>query len=153
MNNDPLITPTSQKLPPVTSVYPETFLPPEQKKPNKFLQILGGITGGALNMVAPGIGSMVGNLIGGSSGSMFGSYGALYEQQRQFEEMQRYNQLSNAINQRQQQQMMDSQRQSSFQLLGMQTRIGMQSQEFSTISNMLKTRHDSEMTAVNNIKS
>ncbi len=153
MNNDPLITPTTQKLPPVTTVYPETFLPQEQKKPNKFLQILGGITGGALNMVAPGIGSMVGNLIGGSSGSTFGSYGALYEQQRQFEEMQKYNQASSALNQRQQQQMMDSQRQSSFQLLGMQTRIGMQSQEFSTVSNMLKTRHDSEMTAVNNIKS
>ena len=152
-NNDPLITPTNQQLPPITTVYPETFMPQERKEPNKFLKILGGIAGGALNLVAPGIGSMVGNLIGGTSGSTIGSYGALYEQQRQFEEMQKYNQMSNALNQRQQQQMMDSQRQSSFQLLGMQTRIGMQSQEFSTISNMLKTRHDSEMTAVNNIKS
>ncbi len=153
MNNDPLITPTSQKLPPVTTVYPETFMPPEQKKPNKFLQILGGITGGALNMVAPGIGSMVGNLISGTSGTTFGSYGALYDQQRQFEEMQKYTQLSNSLQQRQQQQMMDSQRQQSFQLLGVQHRVSMQSQEFSTVSNLMKTRHDSEMTAVNNIKS
>lgn len=152
-NNDPLITPTNQQLPPITTVYPETSLPQEQKQPNKFLKVLGGIAGGALNLVAPGIGSMVGNLIGGSSGSTFGSYGALYDQQRQFEEMQRYSQLSSSMQQRQQQQMMDAQRQQQFQLLGVQHRVGMQSQEFSTVSNLMKTRHDSEMTAVNNIKS
>jgi hypothetical protein len=152
-NNDPLITPTSQKLPPITTVYPETSLPQEKKEPNKFLKILGGIAGGAAGILAPGIGSLVGSLIGGSGGSLFGSYGALYEQQRQFEEMQRYTQLSNALQQRQQQQLLDSQRQASFQLLGMQHRVGMQSQEFTTVSNLMKTRHDSEMTAVNNIKS
>lgn len=153
MNNDPLITPTSQQLPPVTTVYPETSLPQERKEPNKFLKVLGGVAGGALNLVAPGIGSMVGNLIGGGGGGQFGSYGALYEQQRQFDEMQRYNQVSTSMQQRQQQQMMDSQRQESFKLLGVQHRVGMQAQEFSTVSNLMKSRHDSEMTAVNNIKS
>ena len=152
-NNDPLITPTNQQLPPITTVYPDTSLPQEPKQPNKFLKVLGGIAGGALNLVAPGVGSMVGNLIGGSSGSTFGSYGALYDQQRQFDEMQRYSQLSSSMQQRQQQQMMDSQRQQQFQLLGVQHRVSMQSQEFSTVSNLMKTRHDSEMTAVNNIKS
>lgn len=152
-NNDPLITPTNQQLPPITTVYPETSLPQEKKEPNKFLKVLGGIAGGALNLVAPGVGSMVGNLIGGSSGSTFGSYGALYDQQRQFDEMQRYSQLSSSMQQKQQQQMMDSQRQQQFQLLGVQHRVSMQSQEFSTVSNLMKTRHDSEMTAVNNIKS
>ena len=134
MNNDPLITPTSQQLPPVTTVYPETSLPQERKEPNKFLKILGGVAGGALNLVAPGIGSMVGNLIGGGGGT-FGSYGALYDQQRQ------------------QQQMIVTQRQDAFKLLGVQHRVSMQSQEFSTVSNLMKSRHDSEMTAVNNIKS
>lgn len=152
MNNDPLITPSSQQLPPVTTVYPETSLPQQPKEPNKFLRILGGVAGGALNLVAPGIGSMVGNLIGGSGGT-FGSYGALYDQQRQFDEMQRYSQLSSSMQQRQQQQMMDTQRQESFKLLGVQHRVSMQSQEFSTVSNLMKSRHDSEMTAVNNIKS
>ncbi len=152
-NNDPLITPTNQQLPPITTVYPDTTLPQERKEPNKFLKILGGIAGGALNLVAPGVGSMVGNLIGGTSGSTFGSYGALYEQQRQFDEMQRYSQLSSSMQQRQQQEMMDTQRQQQFQLLGVQHRVSMQSQEFSTVSNLMKTRHDSEMTAVNNIKS
>jgi len=152
MNNDPLITPSSQQLPPVTTVYPETSLPQQPKEPNKFLKILGGVAGGALNLVAPGIGSMVGNLIGGS-GSSFGSYGALYDQQKQFDEMQRYSQLSSSMQQRQQQQMMDTQRQESFKLLGVQHRVSMQSQEFSTVSNLMKSRHDSEMTAVNNIKS
>lgn len=153
MNNDPLITPSSQQpLPPVSTVYPEASLPQERKEPNKFLKILGGVAGGALSLVAPGIGSMVGNLIGGGGGT-FGSYGALYEQQRQFDEMQRYSQLSSSMQQRQQQQMMDSQRQQSFQLLGVQHRVSMQSQEFSTVSNLMKSRHDSEMTAVNNIKS
>jgi hypothetical protein len=31
--------------------------------------------------------------------------------------------------------------------------VSMQAQEFTTVSNLMKTRHDSEMTAVNNIKS
>jgi len=153
MNNDPLITPTSQQLPPVSTVYPEANLPQQPKEPNKFLKILGGVAGGALNLVAPGVGSMVGSLIGGSGGSSFGSYGALYDQQRQFDEMQRYSQAASAMSQRQQQQMMDTQRQQQFQLLGVQHRVSMQSQEFSTVSNLMKTRHDSEMTAVNNIKS
>ena len=149
-NTDPMITPNG-KLPPVTTVYPEPQAPQQLKKPNKFLSILGGIAGGALNLVAPGIGSMVGNAIGG--GSSFGSYGTLMEQQRQFEEMQRYNQISSAVQQKQQNEMMNQQQKQSMQMLGMQNRVSMQSQEFATVSNLMKTRHDSEMTAVNNIKS
>lgn len=149
-NTDPMITPNG-KLPPMTTVYPEPQAPQEPKKPNKFLGILGGIAGGALNLVAPGIGSLVGSAIGG--GSSFGSYGALMEQQRQFDEMQRYNQTSNVMQQKQQNEMMSQQQKQSMQMLGMQNRVSMQSQEFATVSNLLKTRHDSEMTAVNNIKS
>lgn len=147
-NTDPMITPNG-KLPPVTTVYPEPQAPQEPKKTNKFLGVLGGIAGGALNLVAPGIGSLIGNAIGGS----FGSYGALMDQQRQFDEMQRYNQAANVMQQKHQNEMMNQQQRNSMQMLGMQNRVSMQSQEFATISNLMKTRHDSEMTAVNNIKS
>ena len=152
--NDPLVTPTGQQLPPMTTVSPETgiFRPQQPKEPNTFLTVLGGIAGGALNLVAPGVGSLLGNVIGGG-GSSFSSYGALMEQQRQFEEMQRYNQLSTAMQQKQQNAMMNQQQQQSMQLLGVQHRVSMQSQEFTTVSNLMKTRHDSEMSAVNNIKS
>ncbi|HLM01271.1 MAG TPA: hypothetical protein VK400_09485 [Pyrinomonadaceae bacterium] len=152
--NDPLVTPTGQQLPPMTTVYPETTVmrPQPSKEPNKFMKVLGGIAGGALNLVAPGLGGVLGNVIGGG-GSAHGSYGALMEQQRQFEEMQRYNQLSTALQQRQQNSMMNQQQQQSMQLLGVQHRVSMQSQEFTTVSNLMKTRHDSEMSAVNNIKS
>lgn len=148
-NTDPMIKPNGT-LPPITTVIPEPQAPQEPKKPNKFLSVLGGIAGGALNLVAPGIGSIIGSAIGGSS---FGSYGTLMEQQRQFDEMQRYNQIANQMQQKQQNEMMNQQQRQSMQMLGMQNRVSMQSQEFATVSNLMKTRHDSEMTAVNNIKS
>ena len=153
MPNDTLITPAqTTTLPPVTTVFPEIEVQQRTKEPNKFMRILGGIAGGALNFVAPGLGGILGNVIGGG-GSSFGSYSALMEQQRQFEEMQRYNQISSALQQRQQNQMMNQQQQNSMQLISVQHRVGMQAQEFTTVSNLMKTRHDSEMSAVNNIKS
>jgi len=153
MPNDTLITPAqTTTLPPVTTVFPEIEVQQRTKEPNRFLRILGGIAGGALNFVAPGLGGILGNVIGGG-GSSFGSYGALVEQQRQFDEMQRYNQMSTSLQQRQQSQMLNQQQQQSMQLLGVQHRASMQAQEFTTVSNLMKTRHDSEMSAVNNIKS
>lgn len=152
MTNDPMITPNGQ-LPPMTTINTDPQLPQatqEPKKPNKFLSVLGGVAGGALNLVAPGIGSIVGRAIGGSGG---GSYGSLIDQERQFNEMQRYSQAANAMQQNHQNEMMNQQQRQSMQMLGMQNRVSMQSQEFATVSNLMKTRHDSEMTAVNNIKS
>lgn len=155
MSDDVLIKPYNPKpqpLPPVEKVYPEIEVEQKTKEPNKFLKVLGGVAGGALNFVAPGLGGILGSIIGGS-GSSFGSYTALMEQQRQFEEMQRYSQISNSLQQRQQHQMMQQQQQQQMQLLGVQHRVSTQAQEFTTISNLMKTRHDSEMSAVNNIKS
>ncbi|MDH3494226.1 MAG: hypothetical protein OEM82_11800 [Acidobacteriota bacterium] len=151
-NGDPMITPAEiQKNQPIP-VISDSTINQKAQKPNKFLNILGGLAGGALNMVAPGIGSLIGGAIGGS-GSAFGSYGSLIDQQRQFEKMQRYNQVSNMMQQQQNQAMMDQQRKQSYKLIEMQNRVSMQAQEFSTVSNLLKSRHDSEMNAVNNIKS
>lgn len=153
MADDTTIKPVKpEPLPPVTKTYPEIDIEQKTKEPNKFLRILGGIAGGALNFVAPGLGGILGSVIGGG-GSSFGSYAALMERERQFQEMQRYTELSNMLSQRQQQQMMNQQQQQSMQLLGVQHRVSMQAQEFTTVSNLLKTRHDSEMSAVNNIKS
>ena len=154
MADDTMITPTrTETLPPVTTVYPDIEAQQRSKEPNKFLKVLGGLAGGALNFVAPGLGGILGSVIGGSSGNAGGAYTGLIEQQRQFDEMQRYTQLSSSMQQRQQSQMMAQQQQQSFQLIGVQQRVGMQAQEFSTVSNLMKTRHDSEMSAVNNIKS
>jgi hypothetical protein len=152
MADDTLITPAkTETLPPVAAVYPEIDVQQKTREPNKFLKVLGGVASTALNFVAPGLGGILGNVIGG--GGSFGSYSALMEQQRQFEEMQRYNQISSSLQQRQQNQMMNQQQQNSMQLISVQHRVGMQAQEFTTVSNLMKTRHDSEMSAVNNIKS
>lgn len=151
-NGDPMITPTEIQRNQPIPVISDSTIDQKAKKPNKFLNILGGLAGGALNMVAPGVGSLIGGAIGGA-GSSFGSYGSLIDQQRQFEKMQRYNEVSNLMQQQQNQAMMDQQRKQSYRLIEMQNRVSMQAQEFSTVSNLLKSRHDSEMTAVNNIKS
>lgn len=151
-NGDPMITPNGTQIPSMPTTFPDSTTIQKEKKPNKFLSIMGGIAGGALNLIAPGVGSLIGGAISGS-GSAFGSTASLYEQQAQFEKMQQYNQLANMMQQQQNQAMMSQQQKHSYQMIELQNRVSMQAQEFSTVSNLLKSRHDSEMTAVNNIKS
>ena len=101
-------------------------LPPEQpKQPGRFSKIFGGIAAGALNIVAPGMGSVIGGFInrGGSLDTA------------NMNEMLRQQQLM------------------SFQMLAVQNRVQTQTQEFTTVSNLLKARHDGEMSAVHNFKS
>lgn len=71
----------------------------------------------------PGIGGMVSGMLGG--GPNFGSMQAMIQQQQK----------------------------SSMQMLGIQHQVSTQGQEFTAVSNLLKARHDSEMSAVNNFKS
>lgn len=100
-------------------------LPPEQpKQPGRFSKIFGGIAAGALNIVAPGMGSVVGSFInrGGVDTT-------------NMNEMLRQQQLM------------------SMQMLAVQNRVQTQTQEFTTVSNLLKARHDGEMSAVHNFKS
>ncbi len=92
------------------------------KKSGGFGRVLGGILGGAVNMVAPGLGSILGGTMGGGASAA---------------DMQT---------------MMNSQMQKSMQLLAVQNRVQSQSQEFTTFSNLLKAKHDSEMSAVSNFK-
>jgi len=100
-------------------------LPPERpKEPGKFSKIFGGIAAGALNIVAPGMGSVIGGFInrGGVDTT-------------NMNEMLRQQQLM------------------SMQMLAIQNRVQTQTQEFTTVSNLLKARHDGEMSAVHNFKS
>ena len=67
MNGDAMINRTQVEQPTVAA---PSALPPEPpKEPGKFSRIFGGIVGGALNIVAPGVGSLVGGFInrGGSA--------------------------------------------------------------------------------------
>ena len=51
------------------------------------------------------------------------------------------------------QSMINQQQKSAMQMLGIQNQVSTQSQNFTTVSNLLKSRHDAEMSAVNNFKS
>lgn len=71
----------------------------------------------------PGIGGAIGGLLNG--GPNIGAMQAMIQQQQKF----------------------------SMQMLGIQHQVNTQGQEFTAVSNLLKARHDSEMSAVNNFKS
>lgn len=111
---DPIISSTPQIQ--TIGTVPQVTAP----KSSGFGRVMGGIMGGALNLVAPGLGSLLGG--GGASTA----------------DMQT---------------MMNNQMQQSMQLLSVQNRVQSQSQEFTTMSNLLKSKHESEMSAVNNFKS
>lgn len=104
---------------------PSALPPVQQKGPGKAARIAGGIFGGILNLVAPGAGSVIGGFINRGGGMDTGGMNA----------------------------MMDQQMQNSMVMLAVQNRMQSQTQEFTTVSNLLKARHDGEMSAVNNFKS
>lgn len=93
------------------------------KTPGKFGRIFGGILGGAINTIAPGIGSLVGGFVGGNAA--MGQMDAMLQVQQH----------------------------QAMQMLALQNRVQHQTQEFTTVSNLLKARHDGEMSAVHNFKS
>lgn len=101
-----------------------TLTDAQPKRSSGFGRVMGGILGGALNLVAPGLGSVIGGALGGGGASMVDM-----------------------------QSMLNQQMQQSMQLLSVQNRVQTQSQQFSTMSNLMKSKHESEMSAVNNFKS
>ena len=120
---DPILDPIRQQ--PTEPVTPPIAPEPAQpKQPGKFGKILGSVLGGAVNVIAPGAGSLIGGLVrGGGIG-----YAADME-------------VMLASSARQQQ-----------QLIGVQMRVSDQTQQFTAVSNLLKAKHDGEMTAVSNFK-
>ena len=121
INNDPMINPV-----PTTQPAPmPSALPPVQKGPSKLGRIFRNILGGALNVFAPGAGSIIGGFINGGAGADFSNMQA----------------------------MLDQQARQSMAMLAIQNKVQTQTQEFTTVSNLLKAKHDGEMSAVHNFKS
>ena len=121
---DPILDPIRQQ--PTEPVTPPIAPaePAQPKQPGKFGRILGSVLCGAVNVSAPGAGSLIGGLVrGGGVG-----YAADME-------------VMLASSARQQQ-----------QLIGVQMRVSDQTQQFTAVSNLLKAKHDGEMTAVSNFK-
>lgn len=121
--DDPMINPVPITQPITTA---PVLTPVQPKGPGKFARIFGGLLGGAVNLVAPGVGGLLGNFINGGSGGM---------------------DMNNM------QAMLNQQAQQSMQMLAIQNRVQTQTQEFTTVTNLLKAKHDGEMSAVHNFKS
>lgn len=86
-----------------------------QPQPSGFRRVLGGLVGGIGNLVAPGIGSVLGNAIAGGSGMSGG--------------------MSTDVT----------------KFLQLQQQMSLEQEQFEAISNVLKSRHDSSMSAIRNI--
>ena len=121
---DPILDPIRQQ--PTEPVTPPIAPaePAKPKEPGKFGKILGSVLGGAVNVIAPGAGSLIGGLVRG------GGIGYAADMETML-----------ASSARQQQ-----------QLIGVQMRVSDQTQQFTAVSNLLKAKHDGEMTAVSNFK-
>ncbi len=120
---DPILNAVQQQQTDPAATVPRQETKP--KEPGTFGRILGSVLGGAMNVIAPGAGSLIGGLVrGGGLG-----YAADME-------------VMLAASARQQTQM-----------IGVQMRVNDQTQQFTAVSNLLKAKHDGEMSAVSNFKS
>ena len=118
-----VITPTTVS---TTPTAPTTTTTTQPKSPGKFGRIFGGILGGAMNIMAPGAGALIGSFIRGGMGGpdMVGVETMLAHSAQQ-----------------------------QMQMIALQNRVQTSAQEFATVSNLLKARHDGEMDAIRNFKS
>jgi hypothetical protein len=119
---DPMINPIQTQQP---TTAPQAPLPTVKPKGQSFWNVLGRVGTAAMNIFAPGSGSLVGALVGGGGGLDYSNMQVMLQQQAE----------------------------QSMAMLAIQNRVQTQTQEFTTVSNLLKARHDGEMSAVNNFKS
>lgn len=109
----------------------------------RFVSVLGGIAGA----IIPGVGGLIGGRVG-SIGGQIGGYGLnsgfsmIAEQQRMFEQQMAETRAQQAQS-----------RVESMAMLRLQQDNNNQSQQFALVTNLLKSRHDGEMAAVQNLKS
>ena len=99
----------------------------QTQAPNKkgaFSRILGNVLGGAINVMAPAAGGVLGTLIRG------GGLGYTADIER----------------------LMAESTHQQMQLIGVQMRVQERSEQFATVSNLMKSRHDGEMEAIRNFK-
>ena len=121
---DPILSKVQQPQTDVVTTPPVTQ-DPKPKEPGTFSKILGSVLGGAVSVIAPGAGSLIGGLVRGGGLNYAADMEVMLQQ---------------------------SARQQT-QLIGVQMRVSEQTQQFAAVSNLLKAKHDGEMTAVNNFKS
>jgi len=110
---------------PTTSDTPATQNGQTQNKKGGFSRVLGNVLGGAINVMAPAAGGLIGTLIRG------GGLGYTADIERMMAESN-YQQM---------------------QMIGVQMRVQEHTEQFTTVSNLLKSRHDGEMEAIRNFKS
>jgi predicted lipid-binding transport protein (Tim44 family) len=103
---------------------PPTTAAPVKKAPGKFGRIMCALAGGALNVVAPGAGTLVGELAGGGADPLADMQSVLAENQ-----------------------------QSMSRMFAVQNEVQNQTQTFTLLTNIMKAKHDAEMAAVHNLKS
>jgi hypothetical protein len=109
----------------------------------KFVSILGGIAGA----IIPGIGGIIGGRVGGAVGQIggYGEYSGLSminEQRRLFEQEMMETRAMQA-----------QARVENSAMIRLQQENNSQAQQFALVTNLLKSRHDGEMAAVQNLKS
>jgi hypothetical protein len=104
---------------------PAVKVPTVSKGPSKFGRIFGGILGGAINLVAPGAGSAIGGFVSSRRDMDWNSIDSLLARQSQ----------------------------QAVMMLDLQHKVHTQSQEFSTVTNLLKAKHDGTQEAIRNFKS
>jgi hypothetical protein len=94
----------------------------QQSQPSTFRRVLGGVVGGATNLVAPGLGNVLGGAISGSSalGNTTGIQGALSSD--------------------------------SVFFLQLQAQLEQESRLFNSVSAVLETRHKADEGAINAIR-
>ncbi len=92
----------------------------QQSQPSTFRRVLGGVVGGAANIVAPGLGSLLGGSIAGIGTNTTGIQGALSSDSTFF--------------------------------LQLQEQMEAEQRAFESASNVLKSRHDAAMSAIQNIR-
>jgi len=97
---------------------------PVRKGPGKFGRIMVALAGGALNVVAPGAGTLIGELAGGGANPAADMKSVLAENQE-----------------------------SMARMFAVQQQVQNQTQSFTLLTNILKAKHDAEMAAVHNLKS
>jgi hypothetical protein len=128
-NGDPLttttVTPNPVQVYEVTQANGDVIGQPK-KKTNGFLNVLGKIGQTAIGVLSGGgiMGALPSLLGGGNTGMISGIQGFMNETMR-----------------------------NQTQLLMVQQKVHRQGEEFAAITNVMKARHDSEMQAVNNMKS
>ncbi len=117
----------------------------------KFVSILGGIAGA----IIPGIGGIIAGRAGGQIGGygQTSGYNVLAEQAREFDRQQAENRAFQAQSQYESQILQQQARRDNNAMLHLQQDQNNQAQQFALVTNLLKSRHDGEMAAVQNLKS